>query len=580
MDGTPPRRLPAFASVTEHCADCEGAFLESVPAPAQFKLLASESDEAREPSAVNAAIQPGDHRVLLVRLPCNPIFPVGPIYLADHLHKQFPQMAQQILDLAAVPVLDVERVLDAAVRAFQPSLLVFSWRDIQIYAPVDGRGGNPLQNSFEVFYALNPFKRLRGALGGLQLMASFYGELWRNLRLVRRGLKRAQQFCPQATAVLGGGAVSVFYEQLGRSLPKGTVVSVGEGEPLLEKLIRGDSLASERCFVVGEVPRPGLIHEQPSGIEKTACNYAYIESIWPQLNWYLEGGDFYVGVQTKRGCPHNCCYCVYTVVEGKAVRVNPVEEVIAEMRQLYDRGVRGFWFTDAQFIPARRYIDDAKDLLRAIQAEGWSDIRWAAYIRADNLDAELAELMVVTGMSYFEIGITSGSQELVRKMRMGYNLRTVLENCRLLARAGFREHVSVNYSFNVIDERPETIRQTVAYHRALEQIFGADKVEPAIFFIGLQPHTHLEQYGFDQGLIKPGYNPMSMLPWTARKMLWNPEPMGSTFGRICLEAFDLNPEDFGRTVMDLLERDYGLAPLEEALHAPVEGRRALAKATR
>ena len=549
-------------------------------APPLVPLLASKSDEAREPSAVNAAIKPGDHRVLLVRLPCNPIFPVGPIYLADHLHKQFPQMAQQILDLAAVPVLDVERVLDAAVRAFQPSLLVFSWRDIQIYAPVDGRGGNPLQNSFEVFYALNPLKRLRGALGGLQLMASFYGELWRNLRLVRRGLKRAQQFCPEATAVLGGGAVSVFYEQLGRSLPKGTVVSVGEGEPLLEKLIRGDSLASERCFVVGEAPRPGLIHEQPSGMEKTACDYTYIESIWPQLNWYLEGGDFYVGVQTKRGCPHNCCYCVYTVVEGKAVRVNPVEEVIAEMRQLYARGVRGFWFTDAQFIPARRYIDDAKELLRAIQAEGWSDIRWAAYIRADNLDAELAELMVATGMSYFEIGITSGSQELVRKMRMGYNLRTVLENCRLLARAGFREHVSVNYSFNVIDERPETIRQTVAYHRALEQIFGADKVEPAIFFIGLQPHTHLEQYGFDQGLIKPGYNPMSMLPWTARKMLWNPEPMGSTFGRICLEAFDRNPEDFGRTVMDLLERDYGLAPLEEALHAPVEGRRALATATR
>ena len=71
----------------------------------------------------------------------------------------------------------------------------------------------------------------------------------------------------------------------------------------------------------------------------------------------------------------------------------------------------------------------------------------------------------------------------------------------------------------MIDERPETIRQAVAYHRELERIFGADKVEPAIFFIALQPHTHLE-------------------------------------------------------------RDYGLAPLEEALHAPVEGRRALATAVR
>jgi hypothetical protein len=105
-------------------------------------------------------------------------------------------------------------------------------------------------------------------------------------------------------------------------------------------------------------------------------------------------------------------------------------------------------------------------------------------------------------------------------------------------------------------------------------------VEPAIFFIGLQPHTHLEQYAFEQGVLQPGYDPMSMLPWTARKLLWNPEPMGRTFGRVCLEAFRRNPADFGRTVMDLLERDYGRAPLEEALHAPVKGRRALATAVR
>jgi len=159
-------------------------------------------------------------------------------------------------------------------------------------------------------------------------------------------------------------------------------------------------------------------------------------------------------------------------------------------------------------------------------------------------------------MSYFEIGITAGSQELVRRMRMGYNLRAVLENCRLLARAGFREQVSVNYSFNVIDERPETIHQTVAYHR------------------------ELEQYGFEQGLIRPGYDPMSMMPWTAGKLLWYPEPLGSTFGRLCLVAFARNPGDFGRTLIDLLERVYGCAPLAEALRAPVEGRKAPATAVR
>ncbi|MXZ82885.1 MAG: radical SAM protein, partial [Synechococcus sp. SB0666_bin_14] len=66
----------------------------------------------------------------------------------------------------------------------------------------------------------------------------------------------------------------------------------------------------------------------------------------------------------------------------------------------------------------------------------------------------------------------------------------------------------------------------------------------------------------------------------ARKLLWNPEPMGSAFGRICLEAFARNPHNFGRTVMDLLEARYGAAPLAEALSAPLAGQRTMANASR
>jgi radical SAM superfamily enzyme YgiQ (UPF0313 family) len=370
---------------------------------------------------------------------------------------------------------------------------------------------------------------------------------------------------------VGGGAVSVFYEQLENKLPAGTIVSVGEGEALLEKLLLGQEFRDERCYVVGETkPRSRMIHEWPTPIEKSACNYDYINNIWPEFQYYLQDQDFYIGVQTKRGCPHNCCYCIYTVVEGKQVRINPADEVVAEMRQLYDRGIRNFWFTDAQFIPARKFIDDAVELLQKIIDSGMSDIHWAAYIRADNLSPQLCDLMVKTGMNYFEIGITSGSQELVRKMRMGYNLRTVLENCRDLKAAGFNDLVSVNYSFNVIDERPETIRQTIAYHRELERIFGADKVEPAIFFIGLQPHTHLEEYAFDNNIINRDYDPMSLMPWTAKKLLWNPEPLGSFFGEVCLQAWRQNPNDFGREVMKILEERLGCAELEEALAAPIE----------
>ncbi len=504
-------------------------------------------------------------KVLIVRLPCNPIFPIGPIYLADHIHKCFPEIEQQFIDLAIVPLNKVSKYLKRKIDQFRPHLIVYSWRDIQIYAPVDGRSGNPLQNSFEVFYSSNILKKIRGAWGGLKLITSHYEEINRNTSLVKMGLNRAQKYNKSVKVILGGGAVSVFYEQLGKLLPKGTIISVGEGENLIEKVLKGDSIIEERCYLAGQKPRNKLIHEQPSGTIKTACNYKYIKSIWPEFDWYIEDGDYYVGVQTKRGCPHNCCFCVYGVVEGKKVRVNPVNEIIEEMKQLYDMGVRGFWFTDAQFIPTKNHIQDAKLLLQAIKAQGWTDLKWAAYIRADNIDRELAQLMVETGMSYFEIGITSGSQELVRKMQLAYNLKTVLENCRMLVEAGFRNHVSVNYSFNVFDETSNTIKQTVAYHRELENIFGKGLVDPAIFFIGLQPHTLLEKYALENNILKPSYNPMSMMPWTARKLLWNPGPLGKKLGEVCLEAFDNKDDEFGKTVINILERNYGKSSLDDSL---------------
>ena len=504
-------------------------------------------------------------KVLIVRLPCNPIFPIGPIYLADHIHKCFPEIDQQFIDLAIVPLNNVSKYLKRKIDQFRPHIIVYSWRDIQIYAPVDGRSGNPLQNSFEVFYSNNILKKIRGAWGGLKLITSHYEEINRNTALVKVGLNRAQKYNKSVKVILGGGAVSVFYEQLGKLLPKGTIISVGEGENLIEKVLKGDSIIEERCYLAGQKPRNKLIHEQPSGTIKTACNYKYIKSIWAEFDWYIEGGDYYVGVQTKRGCPHNCCFCVYGVVEGKKVRVNPVNEIIEEMKQLYEMGVRGFWFTDAQFIPTKKHIQDAKLLLQAIKDQGWTDLKWAAYIRADNIDRELAQLMVETGMSYFEIGITSGSQELVRKMQLAYNLKTVLENCRMLVEAGFRNHVSVNYSFNVFDETPNTIKQTVAYHRELENIFGKGLVDPAIFFIGLQPHTLLEKYALENNILKPSYNPMSMMPWTARKLLWNPGPLGKKLGEVCLEAFDNKDDEFGKTVINILERNYGKSSLDDSL---------------
>jgi hypothetical protein len=85
----------------------------------------------------------------------------------------------------------------------------------------------------------------------------------------------------------------------------------------------------------------------------------------------------------------------------------------------------------------------------------------------------------------------------------------------------------------------------------------------------------LEEYAFKKEILKPGYDPMSLMPWTAKKLLLNPEPLGSFLGEVCLQAWRQNPNDFGREVMKILEERLGCAELEEALTAPLEDKKEL-----
>ncbi len=47
--------------------------------------------------------------VLYVRLPCWKIYPGRVVYVADHVHKQRPEVEQQILDLAVIAPADRAR---------------------------------------------------------------------------------------------------------------------------------------------------------------------------------------------------------------------------------------------------------------------------------------------------------------------------------------------------------------------------------------------------------------------------------------------------------------------------------------
>ena len=93
------------------------------------------------------------------------------------------------------------------------------------------------------------------------------------------------------------------------------------------------------------------------------------------------------------------------------------------------------------------------------------EIEWSGYIRTSLITPELAKLMVRSGVGDLEVAITSGSQEVLNNLHMGFKLERLYDGCRYLAEAGFKGKVILNYSLNSPKETEESLLQSVESYK-------------------------------------------------------------------------------------------------------------------
>ena len=151
---------------------------------------------------------------------------------------------------------------------------------------------------------------------------------------------------------------------------------------------------------------------------------------------------------------------------------------------------------------------------------------------------ELAKLMVRSGVGDLEVAITSGSQEVLNNLHMGFKLERLYDGCRYLAEAGFKGKVILNYSLNSPKETEETLLQSVESYKKVASILGEERVFPLMFFLGIQPNTDLEQRLLEEGYLSAGYNPLMLTPTSIRKLLYNPAPLNKIIAKACLAAWE------------------------------------------
>jgi radical SAM superfamily enzyme YgiQ (UPF0313 family) len=134
-------------------------------------------------------------------------------------------------------------------------------------------------------------------------------------------------------------------------------------------------------------------------------------------------------VQYSRGCPFNCEFCDIIEIYGRQPRMKAVEQVLAELDQLYEMGWREALFVvDDNFIGNKKR---AKELLTAM-AE-WGGTRGypfrfsteASLNLAD--DAELLQLMKDAGFAAVFLGIeTPDESSLIANHKLQNTRRDLL----------------------------------------------------------------------------------------------------------------------------------------------------------
>lgn len=466
--------------------------------------------------------------ILYVFLPCKKVYPLGVTYLADFIHRRHPEIRQQILDLSVYPLEQRSQALRETANTFNPEMVCFSWRDIQIFSPHEG--DSSLEHAFNFYFASNPLKRITASFQGLRHLYRYYHEIRRNLSY--SWLIRKER--PNVQIMIGGGAFTAFADQLIAKLPEGTIGILGEGEDAILKMVEGRSLEGER-FILREGGETKKGQQNATVLmDPYPVNLPYLTSIFPQHQDYR--GES-IGVQTKRGCPYDCAFCLYPYIEGKRVRYRSPETVVKDLAQHYHTwGTRRFWFTDAQFITGKEAYPQCTEILERILSEGM-EIEWSGYIRTSLITADLAKLMVRSGVGDLEVAITSGSQEVLNNLHMGFKLERLFDGCRYLAEAGFRGRVILNYSLNSPKETEESLLQSVESYKKVAAILGEERVFPLMFFLGIQPNTDLEQRLLEEGYLSAGYNPLMLTPNSIRKLLYNPAPLNKFIAKACLAAW-------------------------------------------
>lgn len=348
------------------------------------------------------------------------VYPIGIVVLAGRLAARGHEVGIVDMNLPADPFGELkERIL-----AFEPDVAAISLRNV-----------DPLGNK--------NFSLIPHFMAAVRLVRALRPDVW---------------------IVAGGTGFTLFPERLMSELPEIDYGIAGEAEeslPALLERIGNPPQLKGLCARKG-----GRVRVSPPARDCDMASYAALDRSFLDPGRYA-GINAYVpavGVETKRGCPYTCAYCVYPKLQGRKLRCRPPAAVVDEMERLHkEYGIGSFHFTDPVLnIPPGHLEDICREILRRRLK-----VRWDGFLREDHINEKNAALFERAGCECFSFSPDGLSGEALNALGKRLKTADIIRAAEITSRT---DVLSVyHFMVNVPGETEETAEEGA---RLLERIYG------------------------------------------------------------------------------------------------------------
>ena len=288
--------------------------------------------------------------------------------------------------------------------------------------------------------------------------------------------------------IVGGSAFSIYPKEIFKLLQPDFGIT-GEGEESLFSLLQSLNTGQPDTDI------QGLVFTKDREIKHNSRE-TFIKT--PELTFDPEMVKYYwqksgmINIQTKRGCPFNCIYCTYPLIEGHTVRTLDPDRIVHTLSDLYyHHNIDYYFFTDSVFNISNNFnIELAEKLIKSKMK-----LKWGAYFSPYKLSKDLLELFARAGLTHIEFGTESLSDTTLKAYGKHFDVDEVVRVSQ------YCNETNIYFChFMIIGGYGET-DLTVD-----ESFENSKRIENTVFFpfVGMRiyPGTKLHELSIAEGIIE------------------------------------------------------------------------------